>query len=175
MTTALTTSQENITVGKLGRPRGLDGEIYVSLDTDFPDRFENLKEILVSTRTGWETLKIDSVRTVSGRPVLKFADIETPEQAARLTNRILAVTKSDLVIPPSGSYYIFDLVGCRVYDSKSGDDIGEIVDVEQYPANDVFVIDTKDRQVRVPAVKVYVKEVNVKEKRVLVDISALID
>jgi 16S rRNA processing protein RimM len=147
-------SEEYIIVGKLGRTRGVHGEINVTPDTDFPERFEGLTEIYVQNRSVWEKLRRASAKYISGRPVLRFEGIDNPEDASRLTNRLLAVPRSDVVELPENTYFIFDLVGCRVLEEGTARVLGEVVDVEQYPANDVFVIKTvSDREVLFPAVK----------------------
>lgn len=167
-------SAEYITVGKLGRTRGLHGEIYVTPSTDFPDRFLGLKSIFVKSLSDWENLKIVSTRIISGRPVLKFKDVNTPEDAARLTNRELAVLKSEVFELPTDRFYIFDLVGSEVYDSETNELIGEITDVIQYPANDVYQITGPDNSlVFCPAVKQFVSRVEIDNKKVFVDKNGL--
>ena len=163
-------SAEYITVGKLGRTRGLRGEIFVTPTTDFPDRFLHLKDILVKSRDGWDKLKIESTRLISGRPVIKFKNIDSPEDATRLTNRILAVPKDEVVELPDDSFYIFDLVGSKVFDKETDELIGEIIEVKQYPANDVYEILTPDeKKIYCPAVKQFVTEIDVENKKVVID------
>ena len=55
------TEEDVVLIGKLGKPRGLQGELLVLPLTDFPERFLKMKEILVSTRNGsWETMAIEA-------------------------------------------------------------------------------------------------------------------
>ncbi len=163
-------STEYITVGKLGRTRGLSGEIYITPSTDFPERFLGLKEIFVRSGNQWEKQKIVSTRLIAGRPVIKFKNINNPEEAARMTNRSLAVLKEEVVDLPKGSFYIFDLVGSEVFDHKSNQKIGKIVEVKQYPANDVYEILTPDdKKIYCPAVKQFVTEIDVEKKKVVID------
>ncbi len=167
---------EFITVGQLGRPRGTDGEIYVTPLTDFPERFEKMAEIYISSGDSWSKMKLVSVKMMSGRPVLKFDDINSPEDAARLTNRYLAVPKDDIMTPPKDSYYIFDVLGCEVFDADTKNKIGEIVDVEEYPANDCYIIKTDDgKRFTIAAVKRFINKVDVNAKRVEIDAAGLVE
>ncbi|MDF1545662.1 MAG: ribosome maturation factor RimM [bacterium] len=169
-------SNDLITVGRLGRPRGTNGEMFITPVTDFPDRFVGLKQILVRQKDGWQMMEIELARIVSGRPAIKFVNVSTPEDAARLTNRELAVKRSETVELPDDMFYHFDLIGCKVYDTSDGEEIGEIVDVESYPANDVYLIKMDaDKLVRLPAVREFVKSVNVKNLRVEIDQAGLIE
>ncbi|MBU8933867.1 MAG: ribosome maturation factor RimM [candidate division Zixibacteria bacterium] len=168
--------EEFVVVGRLGRPRGLNGEIYVTPETDFPDRFVGLKDILVRRRGDWEKIKIVSAAIVSGRPVLRFEGIRTPEDAARFTNCDVAVPKTEMVELPEGSHYIFELVGCELIEEKTGRLLGRVVDVEQYPANDAYVIETtKGKKVLFPAVKKFVREIDTEAGRITVDPAGLIE
>lgn len=176
MNSAPVTKEKFITIGQLGRPRGTDGGIYVTPLTDFPARFENMNEIYVSSGESWSKMKITSSTAVSGRPVLKFANVDSPEDAARLTNRYLAVPRNEVVKLPENSFYIFDLVGCAVYDEVTDRKIGTILDVEEYPANDVYVVKTDDGQkLNLAAVKKYVRSVDIDKKKVVIDSSGLIE
>jgi 16S rRNA processing protein RimM len=168
--------QEFITVGKLGRTRGIHGELYVTPFTDFPERFLDLKEIYVEYRGVWERRVIESSRLVSARPVIRFANVTNPEDAARLTNRNLAVTRDQVVKLPEDSFYIFDLVGCKVYEEDTSRYLGEVVDVRQYPANDAYVIrrETGD-DVLFPVIRQYVKHIDIDQKKIVVDSAGLFD
>ncbi|HEX2897478.1 MAG TPA: ribosome maturation factor RimM, partial [candidate division Zixibacteria bacterium] len=102
--------------------------------------------------------------------------INTPEDASRLTNRYLAVLRNDVVKPPENSFYIFDLVGSEVFDEKTGQKVGTISDVEEYPANDVYVITTEEgKKLNLAAVKQFVKSVDIENKKVVIDSSGLIE
>ena len=169
-------NEQYITVGKLGKTRGIGGGLYVTPFTDFPDRFLELTEILVRDRDTWETKRIEKAWLVSGRPVLKFAGVNSREEAARLTNRELAVRRDQTVPLPDGSFYVFDLIGCSVYAPTGDEPIGEIVDVYQYPANDAYLVALKDgRQAMLAAIERYVKMIDVEAKKIVIDPTGLVD
>lgn len=165
-----------ITVGKLGKTRGLHGELYVTPLTDFPDRFIGLKEIFVGNRGTWEKMCIVSSRMIGDRPVIGIAGFTTPEAAARLTNRELAVPRDELVELPDDMYYVFDLIGCSVVSGENSDRLGEVKDVESYPANDVYLVEMTDGSRRIlPATKQAVKLVDLKNRRIVVDADSLLE
>lgn len=161
---------EFVVVGLIGRTRGIHGEIYVIPDTDFPDRFVGLSEIYINNRGSWEKIKLESSSMISGRPVVRFKNITTPEDAARYTNRRLAVLESEMVVLPEGSHYIYDLIGCSVVEENTDKLLGTIENVEKYPANDVYVIKMPDgKKVLFPAIKHFVKRIDIAERRIIVD------
>lgn len=158
-----------IILGKLGRTRGVWGEIYITPDTDFPERFVDLTEIYVMVRSNWEKRKLDSAKLISGRPVLKFEGVNNREDAARMTNLTLGVPMEEAVELPDDTFYIFDLIGCKVFAEDDERLLGEIIDVEQYPANDVYTIKMVDgRSVSIPAARKYVKNIDITKRRITV-------
>jgi 16S rRNA processing protein RimM len=166
---------EFIRVGWLGRTRGVTGDIWVTPDTDFPERFLNLDEVFVRDRDRWDLLAIDAADLIGGRPVLRFRGITSLEEARRLTNRELAVKRHQVVELPGDSHYIFDLIGCSVFD-RAGTLVGELVDVETYPANDMYVIRTPQGTMKhLPAARPFVADIDIAGKRIVIDRAGLFE
>ncbi len=165
-----------VTVGKLGRTRGVKGEMYIIPNTDFPGRFLDMSEIHLRYQDRWEKVHLDSSRIVSGRPVIKLEGIETPEEASRLTNREIGVPKDQVVKLPEGAFWIYDLIGCEVLEESTGARVGEIEAVETYPANDVYTIRTEDgKQLLIAAVHSFIKSVDVTGRKITIDRAGLIE
>lgn len=158
-----------IVVGQFGRPRGVSGEIYVKPITDNPERFKKGGTFWIESDTGWKEIEIVDIKFVSGRPVAKVEGIKSPEDATLLTNSYLHIRGTELAELHEGSYYLFDLIGCRVVD-VDGREMGRLVDVEKYPANDIWVIEREDgKKAMLPVVKQFVKKVDIENK--LIEIS----
>ena len=149
--------------------------MYIRPETDFPDRFLGLTELYLLARGEWERFQVESLRMVGDQPVVKFAGVTSREEATRLTNRLIGVPRDQVVELPEDTYYIFDLVGCQVYRDGSEELVGEVMRVERYPANDVYVVRTaENKTVLIPAVAAHIKKVDVTARRIIVyDISGL--
>ncbi|MEW5795084.1 MAG: ribosome maturation factor RimM [Candidatus Zixiibacteriota bacterium] len=170
------TKGDLILVGRLGRARGVHGWIWITPDTDFPERFGELDRILVSEQDAWRELEIEAAEVIGGRPVIKFVGIDSREDAARYTNRQLAVARTQLVALPPDTHYVFDLVGCAVRDADNGRRLGEIIDVIRYPANDVYVVRTDSgKDVLFPAVNDYVRKIDTVLRTVVVVSGGMFD
>ncbi|HHI03191.1 MAG TPA: hypothetical protein ENL22_06695 [candidate division Zixibacteria bacterium] len=63
---------EYIAVGRFGRIRGVSGEIYINLLTDFPDRFQKGESFWIETENGWKKIKLVSGRHYSNRLAVKI-------------------------------------------------------------------------------------------------------
>jgi len=144
--------------------------------TDFPDRFLNLSEIFLKIKNRWKKKRIVSTRFVSERLVIKFEDINTPEDAARFINCELGVPLEQAVKLPEGSYYVFDLIGCEVFDNDKKDYLGRIVDVMTLPANDVYVIKGEDnKELLIAAIKKFVKKVDIENRQIFIDKAGILE
>ena len=169
-------SVELVTIGKLGKPYGLTGELYITPATDYPERFIGMKEVYVSNQGDWQVHKVRSAGFVGRRPVILLQGINNPEEAARFTNRELGVPRSEMVELPADTWFVHDLVGCEVYSSSSGRLMGKVKDVLSFPANDVYVISTvADREVMLPVVTEFIIEIDTKRNRIVVKTSGFLD
>lgn len=169
-------SDNFVTVGRLGRTRGVKGELYVVPETDFPERFLDMDEIFIQHKDGWQKTRLESTCLVSGRPVIKLEGIDTPEDAARLTNREVGVPEDQIERLPEGSFWIHDLIGCEVVEENSEVCLGEITGVERYPASDVYLIRTPDgKEVMIAAVGRFVKSVDVQARKVTIDKAGIVE
>ncbi len=65
-------------------------------------------------------------------------------------------------------YFICDLIGCQVV-TEEGRVVGELTEVLQTAANDVFVVQPEGKkEILVPYIEDCVKEVSIEEKKVTV-------
>lgn len=160
---------EYIVVGRFGRPRGVSGEIYLNPLTDNPERFRKAGIFWIESDDGWKETKITAIRFISGKPAVRIEAIDNSEKARELTNQYLYIKATDLDDLPEGSYYHFDLIGCRIVD-LNGNSLGQLVDVERYPANDVWVIESeKGKRSMFPAVKAFIEDVDIEAKLIVIN------
>lgn len=160
---------EYITVGRFGRPRDVSGEIYITPATDDPARFLELTEIFVIRQEERLKMNIESARLIGGKPAVKLEGINNREEAARLTNLSIEIPFSQARKLPEGSYYQFDLIGCRVT-GQDGTDYGEVKEVLFYPASDVYkVISDRFGEVLLPAIDQFIIRVDLDKKEIIVD------
>ena len=160
-----------VAVGEVLRPHGLTGEVKVRALTDRPDeRFRALKACIL-----WEpgidrreACHIASCRFDGELLLVKVAGIDSPEAARRLAGRLLAVDRADVLLPPEGRFYPWQMEGARV-ETRDGREVGRFVGVEDGGAQDLWVIADRGRERLIPAVAEIVIEVNVAERRIVID------
>ena len=107
-------SEDKITVGKLGKVRGLDGTLKIIPLTDFEDRFDDLEKVFV----GEKIFEIEKVKHIGGEIFIKFFGVDNREVAKTFTNKFLKVDRKNLAPLDDGEFYTFDIIGCEVYDGE---------------------------------------------------------
>ena len=156
-----------ITIGKVLKPRGVQGEAFLKSLTDFPERFEGLREVVLQGRDSNRTrIDVERVRAYGHRLAIKFRGFDIPEDVKRLSGSYVMVPREEVHPLPEDTFYVFDLVGLKV-ETENGFDLGEIVEVLSLPGNDVYVVDNAGKELLLPAVKEHIR-VEVEEGRVVV-------
>lgn len=120
-----------MSVGRVGRPHGVDGSFFVEDASAAPERFATGAALLVDGEPARITV---SKRGAGGRPVIKL-DRPVPRGAT------LAVRRDELPEPGEDTYYVFQLVGLAV-EEEGGRALGTVTDVDNGPANDSLVLDS---------------------------------
>jgi 16S rRNA processing protein RimM len=158
-----------VAIGEIGRPHGLAGEVRVTPLTDHPERFERLRECVLWDVAGdrRERCRVTATRRHGDALVVAIAGCETPEAAAALTGRLLAVPEAEALPPPEGHFYPWQLEGCRVL-TEDGQEVGRVLRVDAAPAQDLWVIGDDTREHLVPAVPEIVVDVDLKARRVVI-------
>ncbi len=134
---------------------GTSGELAVELLGGEPGRLRPGLEL----RVGAETVRLRSVRGQGERLICALDGVEDRARAARLTGCYLEVERTQVRPLPQGEYFHYQLVGLHVRD-RQGRSRGEVVSVETYPAHDVYVLRSGDKELRVPAVRQAVVEID---------------
>ncbi len=128
-----------ITVGEVTRPSGVRGAVRVMPVTDFPDHLLALREVtLVRGRTG-RRARVERAERAGRFVVMKFAGIDTPEEARALQGATLRIPAAEAHPLPPGQYYIFQIVGLRVR-TPDGRPLGEVVEILRTGTHDVYAV-----------------------------------
>jgi len=95
--------------------------------------------------------------------VVRFAGIDTPEQAEALRNTVLYMNRADVELD-ADTYFIRDLIGLQVLDADTGAVYGRLEEVLETGANDVYTIRTPEgKQLLFPAIGDVVVETDLEQ------------
>lgn len=141
--------KEFLEAGKIVNVHGLKGDVKVMPWCDSADFLCEFERLFLD---GGDTeLEIEKARVFKNTAIIKFAGIDTVEQAETLRNKVLYMWREDVELDED-CYFVQDLIGLKVYDADSNFLYGEIADVMQTGANDVYSIKGNGREYLVPAI-----------------------
>lgn len=122
---------EWIEIGKIVAAQGLDGELRVYPNSDFPERFlePGQRWLLRPGQTEPQSIELVGGRYVPGKGlyVVELAGVEDREQAEVLRDSLLLIQRGDRPPLAEDEFYVPDLIGLTVIDQASGETIGRVV------------------------------------------------
>lgn len=150
-------------IGKIVSTQGIKGEVRVQAWCDSPDFLCEFDELYIHDKAAdcKVTIGVERAYTHKNVVVLKLNGIDTVEQAQEMRNRILYIDREDIELD-EGTYFIQDLVGLRVIDADDESIVyGELAEVTQTGANDVYHIKQGDKLLLAPAIPQVIIETDI--------------
>ena len=162
--------EEYLEIGKIVNTYGIKGFVKVIPYTDNITRFKKLKTVFIEKKNELIQQTIEEVKYSKNVVLLKFKEISNIETAEKLKNCYIKINRKDAVTLPENSYFIVDLLGLEVY-TKEGKLLGKVDDIFPTGSNDVYVVkDEFGKQILLPAIKSLIKEVNIINNKIIVDL-----
>lgn len=161
-------SEAWVRIGRLLRTRGIKGELIAQLDSSKPGRAEQLKEVRLDVNGRILQARVEQVWSHDGRPVFKFAGIDSISEAQAWAGAEMEVPESEVAGPEEGEYSHADLVGCRVVARKAGapeEPVGIVKGIEEYGGPPLLRIQAEDgHEILVPFARSICTEIDVAAK-----------
>jgi 16S rRNA processing protein RimM len=157
---------EKLKVGTIVRGFGIKGEVKIKILTDVPqDRFK-VKRKLITQLNGQELiLTVSSLRFHQDHALVTFVGYPDLSSVEPLVGAHLFVKVADIDTSMHEGFYSFQLIGLFAYDLE-GNLLGEITEIVPTNANDVLRIKTESKDILVPYLPIFVKEVDLPNKRI---------
>lgn len=157
-----------VQIGKIVNTHGIKGELKIYPLTDNIYRFDHLKTAFL----GEEKIKVEiqNVKYHKNFAILKFKEFNDINEVLHFKEEFIYVDMDGRVDLPEEHYFIFDIIGCKVYDT-SNILIGTVIEVIQSAGNDVYVVkDMRDqKEYLIPAVKEFFVLIDVANKKIIID------
>lgn len=161
---------EYLTVGRIIRTIGLKGEVKVYPSTHFRgSRFKKGNHVFILDKDNniLNDLVIKTHRVNGECDNLIFEGIDTIEEAEKLLKCDLNVIKTRELLK-NGEYFYDDLLNKDIY-FDNGDYIGKTYKIEEYSSYITLRIKTNDKDVLIPFVKAFIKEVDLDNNKIIVN------
>lgn len=125
-----------LTIGRLGAPKGVRGDLKLQSYSGEYAHFRKLKEVELRSPPSDEasqgaapralTLKILRIDESSGSPTIAFEGYPSPEKARELTGLEIVAPRSAAAPLKSNEWYIADLVGLSLVAARGSPDEGKV-------------------------------------------------
>ncbi len=157
-------------VGVIGKLHGINGYVYVTMLTDYPDTITK-GSILFTDTSCKNSITVEDIKkiTLKGkkRIIFKFAGFKNPETAQGIIGKYIYRLSIESPELKNNNYWIDDLKGCKVY-LKYDIYKGIVTDIENYAFNDNITIRSDNGILTiVPFIDDYIESIDIKNKKIV--------
>jgi len=159
-----------VVVGQILRPHGLRGELKVMPLTDHTERFEKIRRYHIRAVTGkqGEWMNLLQLRWQGKHLIMKFEGIESCDSAEKYRGTFVEIPRETCHPLDEDQYYVADLIGLRVRTSD-GLTVGTLKEVLQETAQDIYVVHAGSKDVLIPAVRQFIKQIDLDRGEMVVE------
>lgn len=154
-------------LGNVIKAHGLNGEIQVYFDVDFPDSYNNLESFFILMNNKLIPFFIETLQINSNKALIKLEGVESREESENLANKQVYLPLSFLPPLPNDKYYYHEIVGYDFYDQD--DLIGKVENVITLSAQILLTVKVNEVEVLVPLQEGIIQKVD-KENQIIVAI-----
>ena len=160
--------QENLEIGQIVNTFGIKGFVKVNPFVDDISRFDDLEKVYIKRNKELKEMYVEEVKYHKNMVLVKFKGIDRVEEAELLRNSYLEVDRENAIELEEGEYFIVDLLGLNVF-SDDGKELGKLEDIFNTGSNDIYVVRTEEgKQLLLPAISEVIKEISLKESKIIV-------
>lgn len=155
-------------LGKITKKHGFKGNLIMHLETDQPELYNNMESVFIDTHGMLVPFFFETIGPHSKNKLLvKFEDL-TPEESDKLVNKAVYLPLETLPELDENDFYYHEIIGYKVIDEQKGE-IGFIKDVNDSGLQTLFEIDFNGKEILIPVVDGWIKEVNKEQKFIKIE------
>ena len=148
-------------LGYVSKTHGLQGEVNVFLDVDFPEDYEEMESVFLQLQSSGTLIPffIENFRLQKDSAIVKFEDVDSIEQAEELVKAQLYMPLDQLPTLEEDQYYFHEIIGYRIEDEQEGR-LGTIKDVYEAGAQELIAMDYREQEILIPLTDEVVRKVD---------------
>ena len=139
---------------------GVKGDVKLESLCDSPSVLAGLKRVYLCEGGAYKEIKVLHSSVFKSFVLASLEGIDDIDKAMTYKGKTLYAAREDFKLK-KGDFFIVDLIGLPVIDNVSGKNYGVISDVINRGASDIYVVKTESGERMMPAVKEFVKRVDV--------------
>lgn len=137
---------------------GIHGDMKVKLLCDDYKTFAALKSVFIDGNER-RIVKRSPYKNIA---LVRLDGIDTPEDAARLSGKVLFARREDIPLPED-RVFIADIIGLPVKDAQSGQSYGVLTDVIEGGASQLYEIECGGKKAYMPAIKEFIDRIDIND------------
>lgn len=126
-------------LGHIIKPHGLHGEVWMLIDADFPEAYQDLESVFLEQKGELIPFFIESISIQGNKALTAFEEVEDVDQASALIGLKVWLPLSALPPLEEGQFYFHEIVDFEVEDESMGS-IGKVKEINSASAQDIMVI-----------------------------------
>ena len=134
-------------MGRITKPKGLNGEVKVATETDDMQNLLKVKTCFV----GGVEYKIEKSYVGSNGFFVKLSGVDDVDAAEALRGANFEIRREDASPLGEGEFYVADILGSTVV-FENGKKAGKLVNVVNYGASDILIIRDGQKEYMLPDV-----------------------
>nr|WP_307774549.1 ribosome maturation factor RimM [uncultured Cetobacterium sp.] len=158
-----------LSVGRVSGTHHLKGAIKVSSNIDGIEVLEGNKVIIELSSGETKVLTVKKVAPMVGNKwTMEFEEITNKTDAGLIQNGVIKARR-DLLGIQEDEFLANDVIGMKAI-TEEGESIGEIVDVYETAAHDIYVIEDDEYETMIPDVDVFIKKLDFEKREIIVSL-----
>ena len=151
-----------IEAGKIVNTHGLRGEVKIQSWCDSAEFLCSFERLYINETP----IKVLSSYVHKNCVIAQLEGVTAVGTAIALKNSIVCIERDEVKLE-EGEYFIADAIGLPVFDEESGEQLGVLKDVLEYPASNIFVVSGSTERL-IPAVPEFVKKVDIENGKIYI-------
>ena len=147
--------EQFLETGQIINTHGVRGEVKIMPWADSPDFLCQFDTLYLEGKP----VKVLSARTNNTMVLASLEGVDTVEKAMRLKGKVLSIDRAQIKLP-AGRYFLADLMGLKVLNAATGEELGTVEDILTPPAHNVYLVRGAGKEYMIPAVPAFVAETN---------------
>ena len=160
--------------GKLTNTHGVYGAMKAESWCDSVEILASLECVYLFQDNRYSPLHVTRASIFKNLVIFEFEEVPDMNTAEKLKGSVIYAAREDIPLE-EGSVFVSDMIGLPVIDANTGKVYGTLKDVNNLGASDLYVVTTSSGDRMIPAVREFVKEINVEKGIFVTPIPGLLE
>ncbi len=163
-----------IECGKIINTHGCHGGLKLESWCNTPEILADLRKLYIKNSDSYCEYKVVKASVFKQFVVMTLNNVSSMDDALALKDAVVYAKRADFELE-DGEFFITDLYGLDVIDSKTGKVYGKISEVINRGASDIYVVNTPKGEKMIPAVSEFVDRIELDRGIYITPIEGMLD